>query len=642
MTHVADARLERCFELCAKPAWRLAYCYGRDAHEAYDVVQQAFLVAASKPECIPVEPADPWPWFSVVVLNEARNSRRKKRPSLLPRRADNFESEWEMVDRRAPQPDEKMLRHESQHELWRAVDELPATERIAIVLTYMSGFTHVRAAEMLKIPVKTLSSHVGRGLERLRGRLRLAEATLPGSLAICPIELPPGGWEQALAGWKSVSFGKLGAAAGSAAVASESLVSGGIIMSAKKSLVAMTAVGAVLGLTAGAWVGGRWRATEAARASALLAESAALAIQNSGVDSSAATDPSLKSTPVSPGAAELAHVAQARLEAENAKLHAQVEALAMQLKSLNDSLHGAGPTFTFGECGQMEPVLKANWRELAEAASIVGEDILELSELHARGDSPPRELELRLQENVERVRKYEFRVVGKFPTASEYNGELTHPISHANLLAAVLDRAGLPMTAAQIERVTRCGESYDRHYQLAIATYRDDTLRAQKLLDEYTLKGEFVDQVYDALSAEQREVVANPRTLHLANLDMFCPTLMLIHSSPIVTGESNEEIRGKLAGVLTGRYQLTPEQLTALTVALDGWLEDVAPALEPAEVGRVRNYSFDQGVVAGHATVTLLGAIAALADLPDAMRATVRNDPAFFIPRVTRSPATEG
>ena len=75
----SQSRLERLFETAHRRAWRLAYSLLRDAHTAFDCVQQAYLVAARNPGRIP--DGDAWPWFAVVVGFEARNMRRKKRPA---------------------------------------------------------------------------------------------------------------------------------------------------------------------------------------------------------------------------------------------------------------------------------------------------------------------------------------------------------------------------------------------------------------------------------------------------------------------------------------------------------------------------------------------------------------------------------
>ena len=69
-------RIELCVSECAEKAWRLAYGLMRNRADAEDVLQQSFLVAASKPDRIPNE--DCWKWFATVLTFEARNAWRKR------------------------------------------------------------------------------------------------------------------------------------------------------------------------------------------------------------------------------------------------------------------------------------------------------------------------------------------------------------------------------------------------------------------------------------------------------------------------------------------------------------------------------------------------------------------------------------
>ena len=120
--------VERC-AACAAPAWRLARALLRDADEAYDAVQQAFLVAARKPAAVPS--GDPWPWFSVVVAHEARNLRRKKRPAPVGVGGGDDAREGAIMDGpdpRAEEPAHAAGDADEVRRLWVALDALPAVE----------------------------------------------------------------------------------------------------------------------------------------------------------------------------------------------------------------------------------------------------------------------------------------------------------------------------------------------------------------------------------------------------------------------------------------------------------------------------------------------------------------------------------
>jgi RNA polymerase sigma-70 factor (ECF subfamily) len=191
------ARLEQLFEAAHQRAWRLAYSLLRDAHAAFDCVQQAYLVAAKNPGRIP--DGDAWPWFAVVVGFEARNLLRKKRPATNAEGVQVDKSPSESPELAAQRVDDGRL-------LWQALDTLPQEERQAIVLTHVNGLTHALAAQALGLPEKTVSSQVARGLERLRGKLKTREEELGSYLAVLPVAAPPGGFDAALAAWKATAM----------------------------------------------------------------------------------------------------------------------------------------------------------------------------------------------------------------------------------------------------------------------------------------------------------------------------------------------------------------------------------------------------------------------------------------------------
>ena len=60
--------------------------------------------------------------------------------------------------------------------LWRALRQLPARQRMAIVLRYYLDLPEAEVARLLGVPVGTVKSLVHRGLARLRDRLGAAYA----------------------------------------------------------------------------------------------------------------------------------------------------------------------------------------------------------------------------------------------------------------------------------------------------------------------------------------------------------------------------------------------------------------------------------------------------------------------------------
>lgn len=623
-----QAKLNALCNACAERAWRLAWHTLRDAHEAFDAVQQAFVVAARHPERLP--PGDPWPWFAVVVVNEARNLRRKKRPQPQERPPELG---------RAAQPESVLEQQESHEALQRALDELPLAEREAIVLTQISGLTHARAAEALGIPEKTLSAQVARGKEKLRRRLQRDDQSISSYLALLPAGVPLQGWENALALWKS--------AASAAAVPAAGAALGGAIVAKKLMAAAGLAVALGVGFAGGVAVNGHWASPapgeRAARDGAACSPASPGVLRPAGArqDEAPVQDAALRAAEKErdEARAEAANLKQraGTLEAERDRLKREAEKAQAELAPYKEAEALRGPTFTFGEAGQLDAIREADWKEMAEADAEVQRCLVTIREYQLKGERAPDEVYFKLQENTERVRKYEYRTIRRLPTAAQHNGELTHPISSTNLLATTLKLAGQPLDERQVAEINRLGEEFDARFKQLRESYGANTLRSQKITDEFLLKGAFRDSMLGVLNAAQYAVAVEPKVFKIAGLDLHCATLMLIHTSPVISANSADELCGKLSEVLAKRYTLTEAQTGQLGPALDGWLAAVGGILAPVPAHSLRNYTFEQAAAACKATVALQTEMLALLAPGEAQRSKIMEDVAIFVPRVIKA-----
>jgi hypothetical protein len=316
------------------------------------------------------------------------------------------------------------------------------------------------------------------------------------------------------------------------------------------------------------------------------------------------------------------------------ELRRDVEKLTAELEPFRAEAAEKGPTFTFGKFGGIEGVKRSDWKELSHASRVVADTIRDIRRYQLKGEQAPRELYVTLQQHTEMVRKYEYLTLDKLPTWARHNGELTHPISHANLIAGELKSAGMPLSAQQVKAIEALGLKYESDFEAASKKYGDNTPRCEKLQDEFLLKGAFVDAVWDVLSAEQRALFVTPETLHIAGTDLYCPTLMLIHTSPVIAGADGAEIRGKLRALLVQNFKVTTENQPALDLLLDNWLGDVTPILTPVRQADMRSYTFDQAVVALRAHVKLVRGMRDTCGLDSERLAALLDDYAVYIPRV--------
>jgi RNA polymerase sigma factor (sigma-70 family) len=146
-----------------------------DPHDAQDAFQATFLVLVQKARRLWIRDSLA-PWLYRVahrVAVRARTSRRQR--SVHERRAAAgrpafFERTLDCRDR------EDALHEE--------IDRLPEKYAVAVVLCYLEGVSHERAARILDLPVATVKSRLRRARELLRGRLARRGLAFSGGLVL--------------------------------------------------------------------------------------------------------------------------------------------------------------------------------------------------------------------------------------------------------------------------------------------------------------------------------------------------------------------------------------------------------------------------------------------------------------------------
>jgi RNA polymerase sigma factor (sigma-70 family) len=133
--------------------------------DADDIAQEAFVTAWRKLGRFEGRSSFR-SWVSGIGFRIARDARRAHG------RAQARDSDWlsEQANVEGSAPIEDRLAVE------RAMAELPDDQRAAVALCLGEGFSHNEAAEILKLPLGTVKSHVARG----RGRLLRALETNDG------------------------------------------------------------------------------------------------------------------------------------------------------------------------------------------------------------------------------------------------------------------------------------------------------------------------------------------------------------------------------------------------------------------------------------------------------------------------------
>lgn len=133
--------------------YRLAQGVLHNPADAQDAVQQAALNAWRHAERIQEEQAKAY--FARAVINEARNIQRQRMRSYP---VDHVES--------------KEAYHRADLSLKEALDALPESLRMPLLLRYMEGYTEKEAAEALHITLPSLKARLYRAKRRLERELK--------------------------------------------------------------------------------------------------------------------------------------------------------------------------------------------------------------------------------------------------------------------------------------------------------------------------------------------------------------------------------------------------------------------------------------------------------------------------------------
>jgi RNA polymerase sigma-70 factor (ECF subfamily) len=148
-------------------AFRTAFLVTRNAADAEDVTQEAFLKAWRALRRFRLG-APFRPWLLRIVTNEALNRRRSVRLRLrLWERARADGREGDAV----PSPSTAPEAAAERRKLLQAIDALPESHRIVFAYRHILGLSEAEVAHVLSLPVGTVKSRNARALTTLREEL---------------------------------------------------------------------------------------------------------------------------------------------------------------------------------------------------------------------------------------------------------------------------------------------------------------------------------------------------------------------------------------------------------------------------------------------------------------------------------------
>jgi len=176
--------------------WRLAFNVLRDAEEARDVAQEAFIRAWQALPSFRGQSAF-YTWLFRIVMNVATDRARQRAARGRAFGTERIpEEDWDrvMVDQ-SPGPAEAARRAEERERIGRALAALPEHHRTIIMLSDLQGLSYREIAEVLDVPMGTVMSRLHNARKRLRDVLGpmlavlLAVSATVGLAAVAPAPL---------------------------------------------------------------------------------------------------------------------------------------------------------------------------------------------------------------------------------------------------------------------------------------------------------------------------------------------------------------------------------------------------------------------------------------------------------------------
>ncbi|WP_158738456.1 RNA polymerase sigma factor SigW [Alteribacillus sp. YIM 98480] len=161
-------------DLYKDKVFQIAYRMTGNSYEAQDMAQESFLRAYANLESYD-EKRKFSTWLFRITTNLCIDRLRKKKPDYsLDAELQGTEglTGYSQVAASEKLPEEQVVTMEMQEWVQREISYLPPKHRSAIILRYIEGLPIKQISEILDLPANTVKTHIHRGREALRKRLK--------------------------------------------------------------------------------------------------------------------------------------------------------------------------------------------------------------------------------------------------------------------------------------------------------------------------------------------------------------------------------------------------------------------------------------------------------------------------------------
>ncbi len=123
-------------------------------------------------------------WLYRITLNVAQDEWKRRRKEQPATSFDDPDEGWaERIEGRSGDAEQALCRKQAMAAVNAALGELSETERAAIVMFHQEECTYEQIAVVLKLPLNTVRTHLHRGRQKLKERLR---ERLQDRRSVCP------------------------------------------------------------------------------------------------------------------------------------------------------------------------------------------------------------------------------------------------------------------------------------------------------------------------------------------------------------------------------------------------------------------------------------------------------------------------
>ncbi len=288
----------------------------------------------------------------------------------------------------------------------------------------------------------------------------------------------------------------------------------------------------------------------------------------------------------------------------------------------------------FGKWADLPAIRDANWDEIGGAAREMVPLLKELAEAMAEGKSPPPALMQKIGEHNRKLVNHYAKVMGSLPTHASANGEFTHPINLANMLAAQLKGAGKPLSDQQISELVKLGDEYDRRWDKLQKGYDESTFKLEMKLDEGELKEWFKAEMLRVCSAEQRTIAVPPEVDGIVGLDLYSAGLIFQRAIEHITAADQEALKAAIKAAIAKPTGMDAAVLDSAQFVFDDWLNGLQAQLAPRTRVQLQLFRTAEVIASGKAQLRAFKLLHSDYALGDEARNVMKGAEAVILPHL--------